>query len=582
MAIIIAEGKQSYTDDAGVPLSGGLLYTWDAGTTTPRLTWSDSAQTAPHTNPIVLDARGEATVFWSGAYKVELRTATNVPIWTVDNITAGNDAISAAALAASSGATLVGFTQAGSGITTTVATTLDNVIYDTSFGVVADGVTDDSAAQNAFLAALTARGGVGIMKPGPRLFASQVFIDRLQPKSVTLLGYGVKIKTTHAGSAFQVKNGYDFYATEICGLNVEETANATSLAAFEQMATRNVCWRDCYCSTSGDVVGASYAGFWLHNLTPLDDNSGCFWTYFPGSGVRRTGVAYLNAGVKLQGAANSTHFDGLKLTGVADAIKIVAEVGGSYLSNGVFVTGASIEGVTGNAVRIIGSATALRCPGGIVIANSRFESIAGSVLSMEVCTVSSYRYPDLTLNAIDGTVAPGAVPLVNNPNNLRYSLRYNDETRTEANYMVVANGQIIESLSAANDILELRAANTNSGLSIRDYDGSPTFVWLRRIASAVVELSSYIAGGISLYLAGVGGISATVTRANNLRGVEALAGVATKAVTFGTAETDASYFVQLTPSAANGGCWVTAKGVGGFTINFNAAFTGNVDWFLVR
>lgn len=481
-----------------------------------------------------------------------------------------------------SGVWAVGIRQIMADLVTAAATTLDNAIYDTSFGVVADGVTDDSAAENAFLAALTARGGVGIMKPGPRLFGSQVFIDRYQPNSVVLIGYGVKIKTTHAGSAFQVKNGYDFYATEICGLNVEETANATSLAAFEQMATRNMFWRDCYCNSNGDVMSASYTGFWLHNLTPADNNSGCFWSYFPGSGVRRTGTAFLNSGVKLQGAANATYFEGMKLTGVADAIKIIPEVGEAYLSNGIFVTGASIEGTTGHAVRIVGSATALRCPGGIVIANSRFESIAGSVLSMEVCTVSAYRYPDLTLNAIDSTVAPGAVPLVNNPNNLRYSLRYNDETRTEQNYTVTANGQIIESLSASNDILELRAANTNSGLSIRDKAGNPTFVWLRRISSGVVELASYITGYISLSIAGVSGISGTATRANNLRGVEALAAVATKTVTFATAEADASYYVQLTPSATNGGCWVTAKGVGGFTINFNAAFTGNVDWLLVR
>lgn len=88
MAIILPEGKQSFTDDAGNPLAGGKLYTYDAGTTTPRLTWSDSAQTAPHTNPIILDARGEATIFWNGAYKVELRTAADVVIWTVDNVTA--------------------------------------------------------------------------------------------------------------------------------------------------------------------------------------------------------------------------------------------------------------------------------------------------------------------------------------------------------------------------------------------------------------------------------------------------------------------------------------------------------------
>ena len=102
-AYLLPEGKQSFETDDGQPLVGGKLYTYDAGTTTPRLTWNDSAQTAPNTNPIILDARGEATVFWSGAYKVELRTASDVVIWTVDNITTASDAISAATLASSIG-----------------------------------------------------------------------------------------------------------------------------------------------------------------------------------------------------------------------------------------------------------------------------------------------------------------------------------------------------------------------------------------------------------------------------------------------------------------------------------------------
>lgn len=152
MAIIIAEGKQSYTDDAGVPLAGGLLYTWDAGTTTPRLTWGDSAQTAAHTNPIILDARGEATVFWNGAYKVELRTATGVVIWTVDDVTAMNDPISAATLAASGGSALVGFMQAGTGaVVRTAQAKMRDVVSVNDFGAVGDNVTDDTAAVQAAL-----------------------------------------------------------------------------------------------------------------------------------------------------------------------------------------------------------------------------------------------------------------------------------------------------------------------------------------------------------------------------------------------------------------------------------------------
>lgn len=115
MAILMPEGKQSFTNDAGIPLSAGRLYTYAAGTTTLKTTWSDAAQSAPNTNPIILNARGEASVFWNGSYKVELRTAADAVIWTVDDVTAVNDVVSAATLAASGGSALVGFIQAGTG-----------------------------------------------------------------------------------------------------------------------------------------------------------------------------------------------------------------------------------------------------------------------------------------------------------------------------------------------------------------------------------------------------------------------------------------------------------------------------------
>lgn len=86
MAVLLPEGKQSYTNGTGAPLVGGKLYTYDAGTTTPRATYSDSAGVTPNANPTILDARGEATVFWNGSYKVVLKDSADVTIWTQDNV----------------------------------------------------------------------------------------------------------------------------------------------------------------------------------------------------------------------------------------------------------------------------------------------------------------------------------------------------------------------------------------------------------------------------------------------------------------------------------------------------------------
>ncbi|GEM_PF-5011438 len=78
-------------------------------------------------------------------------------------------------------------------------------------------------------------------------------------------------------------------------------------------------------------------------------------------------------------------------------------------------------------------------------------------------------------------------------------------------------------------------------------------------------------------------LSNTTTGAKNLRGQATLsAGTGSLAVTFPTAEPDASYYIQLTGDG-NDTLWVTNKTATGFTIN-RSATTGTriVDWLLVR
>jgi hypothetical protein len=87
--------KLQFFDANGAPLAGGLLYTYEAGSTTPLATYTDSTGVSANTNPIVLDSRGEANV-WLGteSYKLALYTSTNVLIWTVDNISTNGSNLS--------------------------------------------------------------------------------------------------------------------------------------------------------------------------------------------------------------------------------------------------------------------------------------------------------------------------------------------------------------------------------------------------------------------------------------------------------------------------------------------------------
>lgn len=109
MANIAPQPKLQFFDANGHPLVGGKLYSYQAGTTTPLSTYTDSSGSTLNTNPIVLDSRGEASV-WLGSqsYKLKLTTSTDVEVWTVDNI---SSAATLAQLAASNGAGLIGFIQ---------------------------------------------------------------------------------------------------------------------------------------------------------------------------------------------------------------------------------------------------------------------------------------------------------------------------------------------------------------------------------------------------------------------------------------------------------------------------------------
>lgn len=79
--------KQRFFDANGVPLAGGQLFTYAAGTTTPQTTYSNQGGTT-NTNPVVLDANGYADVWIdpTKSYKFVLEDALNNVLWTVDNV----------------------------------------------------------------------------------------------------------------------------------------------------------------------------------------------------------------------------------------------------------------------------------------------------------------------------------------------------------------------------------------------------------------------------------------------------------------------------------------------------------------
>jgi hypothetical protein len=198
LSLFAGAGAQFF-DNNGNVLSGGKIYTYQAGTTTPLATYTTNSESAFHTNPIILDAAGrvpsggEIWLQLGVGYKFVLKTSAEVLIATYDNIpssaqppaandadsimyeqgytvTAGSFVVGKIYRIASVGTTdftLIGAanntvgthfiaTGVGTGTGTaelsqTVETKLRETVSVKDFGAVGDGATDDTAAVQAAL-----------------------------------------------------------------------------------------------------------------------------------------------------------------------------------------------------------------------------------------------------------------------------------------------------------------------------------------------------------------------------------------------------------------------------------------------
>lgn len=205
MAITLPNGRNYFTDLNGNPLVGGKLHTYQPGPgiTTPKNTYFDADATIPHTNPIILDARGEATIFWDGGYNVRLEDALSGLIYSVEEINtdpsaASLDALLRADLANKTnpalGPALIGYdptliyTQGTLGWSE--ASRREWNCADYPWLAKFDGATDDTAAILACFVAVYNAGGGTVVLPAGTAKVTNVAYTLIAARTVNIRGAG--------------------------------------------------------------------------------------------------------------------------------------------------------------------------------------------------------------------------------------------------------------------------------------------------------------------------------------------------------------------------------------------------------
>lgn len=89
MATLLPNAVSQFLDANGTPVALGSVGFYIPGTLTKKNTWQDSGENTLNTNPIILDAAGEAVIFGSGIYRQIVTDSAGNLIW--DQLTSSTD-----------------------------------------------------------------------------------------------------------------------------------------------------------------------------------------------------------------------------------------------------------------------------------------------------------------------------------------------------------------------------------------------------------------------------------------------------------------------------------------------------------
>lgn len=76
--------RAKFTSKLGIPLSGCKVYTYEPNSDIPKTTWIDIDKTVENTNPVLLDAAGEADIYLDGLYRIVVKDRFGFVIYDVE------------------------------------------------------------------------------------------------------------------------------------------------------------------------------------------------------------------------------------------------------------------------------------------------------------------------------------------------------------------------------------------------------------------------------------------------------------------------------------------------------------------
>lgn len=356
----LAGAGQQFFDNNGSILSGGKLWSYQAGTTTPQTTYTTASGNIAHTNPIVLDAAGRVATgeIWLTAgsnYKFVLMTSANVTLATWDNITGVNGT------GITSNASTIVYDPAGTGaVATTVQAKLRQTVSVKDFGAVGDGVADDTAEIQAALDyAATANASVTfpngtylhssrlIVKNGVRALRGEGGVIKAAANTC-----GILLAGKQAGQPENVTN------CDIIDLLIDGDNYSFTAIEGQNVQVSNVTGNRIYNVTDGyGILFRSYlAGARFTLFVNISNNQVSLNTSYYGAAVSGIALDVLNAELNFAPYANESAYWQATFTAALPTyyadLCVVSDnlISGGYY--GVSLSGATRTSVTGNAIQL--------------------------------------------------------------------------------------------------------------------------------------------------------------------------------------------------------------------------------------